>query len=61
MEGKVASPFESCPECNKEFRHIESVNPRKGYDVLWEDAHKWEIRCKGCDTPLRVHREEHDR
>ena len=56
MSTEVTSSFESCPECGREFRHIESVSPRKGYDVLWEDAHKWEIKCKGCDTPLQVHR-----
>jgi DNA-directed RNA polymerase subunit RPC12/RpoP len=54
MSSKTVDSFEECTECGKEFRHIETSDPRKGYDVLWEYTEKWEIQCKGCDTSLVV-------
>lgn len=50
MSHEAADVFENCTECGKIFRHIETTDSRKGYDVLWEHAEKWEIECKGCDT-----------
>lgn len=41
---------EECTECGKPFRHIETTDTRKGYDVVYEHAEEWEIECKGCDT-----------
>jgi len=54
MSSKTVDSFEECTECGREFRHIETTDARKGYDVLWESAEQWEIRCKGCDTSLVV-------
>lgn len=54
MSTKKLDSFEKCTECGREFRHVEISDPRKGYDVLWESAEQWEIKCKSCDTPLVV-------
>ena len=56
MSSKATNSFDSCPECEYEFRHVESVHPRKGYNVLWESAESWKIKCKGCDTTFHVQR-----
>jgi hypothetical protein len=54
MSSKTVDSFEECTECGREFRQMETSDPRKGYDVLWEYDEKWEIKCKGCETPLEV-------
>jgi DNA-directed RNA polymerase subunit RPC12/RpoP len=54
MSSETLDSFEKCTECGKEFRHVETSDPRKGYDVLWEYTERWEIRCKGCGTSLVV-------
>lgn len=51
---ETINSFEQCVECGKEFRHMEISDPRKGYDVLRDDAEMWKIRCKGCDKTLVV-------
>lgn len=50
MSDNVAELSEECTECGKKFRHIETADPRKGYDVLHEHTEQWEIECKGCGT-----------
>lgn len=56
MSSRVINSFDSCPECEHMFRHVESVHPRKGYNVLWESAESWKIKYKGCDTTFHVQR-----
>ena len=50
MSDTIVDLSEECTECGKAFRHIETTDSRKGYDVVSERAEKWEIECKGCDT-----------
>jgi len=48
MSPQVWNAFDQCAECDKEFRRVRISDPRKGYDVLQEDASGWEVRYKGC-------------
>jgi DNA-directed RNA polymerase subunit RPC12/RpoP len=53
---QTTSSFDQCIECGKDFKHIQISDPRKGYDVLQEDADQWKIQCKGCDAKLVIPR-----
>ena len=54
MCSQVIGKFDECSDCGKEFKQITTSDPRKGYDVLQEDAEGWRISCKGCGTTLVV-------
>ena len=56
MSSRATNLFDSFLVCECEFRHVESVHPRKGYNVLWESAESWKIKYKGCDTTFHVQR-----
>jgi len=45
---QVAETVEQCVSCEKEFKRVRTSDPRKGYDVLREDADGWTVQCKGC-------------
>ncbi len=48
--------FDQCNGCGKEFKRMQISDPRKGYEVLHEDADKWEIQCKGCERTYTIRR-----
>lgn len=48
MCAQAATQFDDCDACGKEFKQIETSDPRKGYDVVQEDADGWTVECKGC-------------
>lgn len=54
---QTVSEFDQCIECGTNFKHIEISDPRKGYDVLQEDADRWKIQCKGCEKTLVIPRQ----
>lgn len=45
---------EQCTDCGTEFKPVRVSDPRKGYDVLQEDATGWTVQCKGCGTQLVI-------
>lgn len=46
--------FDQCIECGTDFKRMHTSDPRKGYDVLREDADGWKVQCKGCGETLRI-------
>lgn len=54
---RMIESFDHCVECGNEFKRMQISDPRKGYDLLQEDADGWEIRCKGCEQTFTVPRQ----
>lgn len=56
MSSQAVDVFDQCTECEKAFRRVRTSDPRKGYDVLREDAAGWEVQCKGCGETHLIHK-----
>jgi len=60
-EPNMASKFDQCSECGKNFKRVWVSDPWKGYDVLNEGPKAWRIQCKGCGRTVTVPKQETER
>ncbi len=51
---QIIEDVERCANCEKEFKRVRTSDPRKGYDVLRENADGWTVQCKGCGQQLLI-------
>lgn len=51
---QIIENVERCTNCQKELKRVRTSDPRKGYDVLRENADGWTVQCKGCGQQLLI-------
>lgn len=54
MSLRMLKKADECVSCGKNFKRVRTSDPRKGYDVLREDADGWTVQCKGCGEQLVI-------